>query len=176
MNKVPENGSCTAAGPHLVPYGGPNDTVVCDRAAPQLCQVGDLSGKNGKITPENGKFNTQYSDDFISTNPDSPAFFGNRSLVLHNKNGTRINCGNFIPRQNATGPIAATSSSTAVTQPSQTSSTTGISATPTGTPAPSNTTNSAPSQYPGNAGSAVHVMGSLSLYLITLAMGAALWL
>ena len=36
-----------------------------------------------------------YLDLYLSTDPNNVAFFGNRSVVVHAANGTRLNCGNF---------------------------------------------------------------------------------
>jgi Cu/Zn superoxide dismutase len=54
---VPDNGSCLATGEHLDPEGR-GSTPPCDAAQPQNCQVGDLSGKHGKIDTLPG-FSTQ---------------------------------------------------------------------------------------------------------------------
>lgn len=74
--------------------------MVCNAAESQFCQVGDLSGKHGKITPESlingGKYINMYTDVYVSALDTSPAFFGNRSIVVHAQNGTRLNCANFV--------------------------------------------------------------------------------
>ncbi|CAK7220575.1 hypothetical protein SBRCBS47491_004235 [Sporothrix bragantina] len=90
---VPANGNCTAAGGHLDPFQR-NDDPACESELKQTCQVGDMSGKHGKITSD--PFNATYHDLFVSTNPASPAFFGNLSFVLHYPNKTRISCANFV--------------------------------------------------------------------------------
>jgi hypothetical protein len=86
-----------------MPFDGPPDNFTCNRAEAQYCQVGDLSGKHGKITPENGKYMTTYDDLYVSAIEGNPAFFGNRSIVVHASNGTRLNCANFMMMPNA-GP------------------------------------------------------------------------
>ncbi|EKG19509.1 Superoxide dismutase copper/zinc binding protein [Macrophomina phaseolina MS6] len=45
---VPANGNCTATLAHLDPYERGEDPV-CDASQPQTCQVGDNSGKHGKL-------------------------------------------------------------------------------------------------------------------------------
>ncbi|CAK7202196.1 Cell surface superoxide dismutase [Cu-Zn] 4 [Sporothrix eucalyptigena] len=90
---VPANGNCTAAGGHLDPFQR-NDDPPCESELKQTCQVGDLSGKHGKITSD--PFNATYHDLFASTDPTNPAFFGNLSFVLHYPNKTRITCANFV--------------------------------------------------------------------------------
>ncbi|KAK3109425.1 Cell surface superoxide dismutase [Cu-Zn] 4 [Teratosphaeriaceae sp. CCFEE 6253] len=49
-------------------------------------------------------FAANYVDKYISTQPGSSAFMGNRSIVVHFANGTRITCANFtIPGQYSSG-------------------------------------------------------------------------
>ena len=42
------NGNCSTAGSHLDPFGR-GETPACAADDPSSCQVGDLSGKHGKI-------------------------------------------------------------------------------------------------------------------------------
>jgi len=70
-----------------------SQTPPCDPELPQTCQVGDLSGKYGKITSD--PFYAAYPDDFASTLEGIGSFFGNRSLTIHFGNKTRITCANF---------------------------------------------------------------------------------
>ena len=59
--------------------------------------MGDVSGKHGPIfVAPDEPFETEYTDLFISTDETSPAFFGNKSLVVHAPDGSRLNCGNFM--------------------------------------------------------------------------------
>jgi hypothetical protein len=59
-----------------------------------------------------------YLDLYLSTDPNSPSFFGNRSIVVHAANGTRLNCANFTqmmpsePFGTANATASATPSST----------------------------------------------------------------
>jgi len=67
-----------------------------------------LSGKHGIIddTAEEKNFQRSYLDLYLSTNPVDPSFFGNRSVVVHALNGTRLNCANFTqqwPANNGSG-------------------------------------------------------------------------
>jgi hypothetical protein len=67
-----------------------------------------LSGKHFNIdsTFESQTFQRSYLDLYLSTNPEDPAFFGNRSVVVHALNGTRLNCANFTqqwPANNGSG-------------------------------------------------------------------------
>ncbi|KAI5290185.1 hypothetical protein KEM52_000542 [Ascosphaera acerosa] len=91
--RVPEDGNCYATGGHLSPYGVPDD-FKCDPQFAQRCQVGDLSGKHGKLPK--GDYITMYRDDYLSINTMDPAFFGNLSIVVHSNDNTRLNCGNFV--------------------------------------------------------------------------------
>ena len=107
---VPSSGNCTAAGGHLSPFGR-LDTPPCDSEHPETCQPGDLSGKHGNISqltsstaPDGGgdtnifqvaSFQAKYLELYLSTDPNNAVFFGNRSVVVHAANGTRLNCANF---------------------------------------------------------------------------------
>jgi hypothetical protein len=96
VSPVPSDGNCSGTGGHLSPYGR-QDTPACDSTQPDTCQPGDLSGKHGAIADvaKEKNFQKMYLDLFVSTDPSSPSFFGNRSVVVHADNGTRLNCGNF---------------------------------------------------------------------------------
>lgn len=86
------NGNCTSTLAHLDPYHR-GETPACNASEPQTCQVGDLSGKYGKITSD--PFVAEYFDLYTSLQPGSPAYFGNRSIVVHYANKTRLTCANF---------------------------------------------------------------------------------
>lgn len=69
----------------------------CDAGRPDTCVVGDLSGKHAPIyVGASQPFEIHYADLFLATDAGSPAFFGNRSIVVHDPNGRRLNCGNFV--------------------------------------------------------------------------------
>ncbi|KAH8730984.1 superoxide dismutase [Phaeosphaeriaceae sp. PMI808] len=89
---VPADGNCTGTGAHLDPYKR-GEVPICDASKPETCQTGDLSGKFGNITTQ--QWSQEYIDTYSSTRPDSKAFFGNLSFVLHLSNKTRIGCANF---------------------------------------------------------------------------------
>ncbi|OCL12959.1 Cu,Zn superoxide dismutase-like protein, partial [Glonium stellatum] len=89
---VPADGNCTGTLAHLDPFIRGEDPP-CDPTQKQTCQVGDLSGKYGKI---NGtSFSATYTDLYASLVTGTGAFFGNRSIVVHYANKTRITCANF---------------------------------------------------------------------------------
>lgn len=92
VDPVSSDGNCTKTLAHLDPFIRGEDPV-CDPKLPQTCQVGDLSGKHGKITSD--PFEVSYYDQFASTADGIGAFFGNRSFVVHYPNKTRISCANF---------------------------------------------------------------------------------
>jgi hypothetical protein len=94
VNDVPENGNCTATGAHLDPYLR-GEATPCDADAPETCQVGDLSGKHGDIPTDQDTWETTYVDLYASTVEGYEGFFGNRSIVFHYPNKTRITCANF---------------------------------------------------------------------------------
>ncbi|KAF2396762.1 Cu,Zn superoxide dismutase-like protein [Trichodelitschia bisporula] len=115
-NPVPDDGNCTATGGHLDPFGR-GDATACDASAPESCQVGDLSGKYGTIPALPG-FSAAYTDTWVSLVPGLGSFIGDRSIVLHTANKTRLACANFFPTNNTVAlngttstPKPATSSS-----------------------------------------------------------------
>lgn len=89
---VPSNGNCTATLAHQDPYIR-GEIPPCDPTQPQTCQVGDLSGKHGNITTLS--YTAEYLDLYASTKQGLGSFFGNRSIVVHTANTTRLNCANF---------------------------------------------------------------------------------
>ncbi|ROW10834.1 hypothetical protein VPNG_05321 [Cytospora leucostoma] len=108
-NPVPADGNCTSTGGHLDPFSR-GDKPTCDSSAPETCQVGDLSGKWGKITSD--PFSATYTDDYVSLVPGSDAFFGNRSFVIHYANVTRISCANFTLVNTGSSSCSGSSPST----------------------------------------------------------------
>lgn len=126
---IPEDGNCTKALAHLDPYvrgevscNTCNQQLVakltvfqvppCDPAKPETCQVGDLSGKWGAVTAD--PFTDSYVDLYASTKEGLGSFFGNRSIVFHFANKTRITCANFgakeVPVSNGTAQPTGTGS------------------------------------------------------------------
>ncbi|KAF5544064.1 cytosolic Cu Zn superoxide dismutase [Fusarium mexicanum] len=93
VEPVPENGNCTATLAHLDPFAR-GEEPPCDPEKPASCQVGDNSGKHGKITSD--PFTADYIDYYASTKEGIGAYFGNRSFVLHYANKTRLTCANFV--------------------------------------------------------------------------------
>lgn len=89
---MPDGGNCTSTLAHLDPYSRGEDPP-CQSSRPETCQVGDLSGKYGNITQY--AFRETYVDPYTSLIEGTPGFFGNRSLVVHFANKTRITCANF---------------------------------------------------------------------------------
>ncbi|KAI1295826.1 superoxide dismutase [Xylaria venustula] len=66
---------------------------ACNSTSPATCQVGDLSGKYGKITSD--PYKAKFHDDFTAMYEGPGSYFLNRSLVVHFANKTRITCANF---------------------------------------------------------------------------------
>ncbi|RYP26452.1 hypothetical protein DL767_008014 [Monosporascus sp. MG133] len=94
VDPVPADGNCTETLAHLDPYQR-GEEPPCDASAPETCQVGDLSGKYGKITSD--PFEASYHDPYSSMIEGQGSYFGNRSFVFHFANKTRISCANFAP-------------------------------------------------------------------------------
>ncbi|KAH8675871.1 superoxide dismutase [Xylariales sp. PMI_506] len=92
-NVVPDDGNCTSTLAHLDPFVR-GETPACNSTFPQSCQVGDLSGKYGKITSD--PFEATFTDEFSSMNVGSNASIPDRSFVVHFANTTRITCANFV--------------------------------------------------------------------------------
>ena len=95
---VPANGSCAATLAHLDPYQR-GQATPCNMSMPATCEVGDLSGKHGKI--DGMMVMKNFTDMYASLVPGIGAFFGNRSIVIHYPNSTRLACANFMmpPKQ-----------------------------------------------------------------------------
>ena len=125
------DGNCTATLAHLDPYIR-GEASACDRTAPATCQVGDLSGKHGTIPADVGEWETSYVDLYASTLEGIGAFFGNRSIVVHYPNKTRITCASFAKVEGgASLPVPSSSSTTVTAGPTGISSNT-TTAAPTG--------------------------------------------
>ncbi|KAI1503654.1 superoxide dismutase [Biscogniauxia marginata] len=123
VDPVPEDGNCTSTLAHLDPFVRGEDPA-CDSASPETCQVGDLSGKYGKITSD--PFTATFHDDYSSLSEGLGSYFANRSFVIHFANKTRISCANFaVLGSNNTYPV-----------------------TPTGGASPSSTPSSSPTEIP----------------------------
>lgn len=105
---ISSDGNCTASLGHLDPTNR-GELHACDNTQPSSCQAGDLAGKHGNITT--ATFQASYLDLYLSTTPGSPYFFGDKSIVIHSTNVTRLTCANFT--MVAASSTTATSTSTA---------------------------------------------------------------
>ncbi|KAJ8132363.1 hypothetical protein O1611_g1260 [Lasiodiplodia mahajangana] len=92
VDPVDGSGNCTNTLAHLDPFIRGEDPA-CNSARPETCQVGDLSGKYGKITSD--PFTAKFHDNFTSMSEGPGSYFLNRSVVVHFANKTRITCANF---------------------------------------------------------------------------------
>lgn len=92
-NPVGPNNDCAATLEHLNPVRLP-ETEVCEPQNLATCEVGDLSGKHGKLFP--GKsVERSYIDSQLRF--DNPAYsMVGRSVVIHDAQKNRIACGNVI--------------------------------------------------------------------------------
>ncbi|AOW04846.1 superoxide dismutase [Yarrowia lipolytica] len=120
---VPANGSCAATLAHLDPYQR-GQKPECDASKPETCEVGDLSGKHGKIPSANGStthFHTEYTELYASTKDGIGAFLGNVSVVIHAPNTSRLACANIeLKKGSAVAGGNSTSNHTASGKPSGT--------------------------------------------------------
>lgn len=91
---VPDNGDCLATLAHFNPNNG-NATDCPSQGDNSLCELGDLSGKYGKIY--NTDFQTSYVEKYLSLNPNNSYYFADekRSITIHFANTSRIACANI---------------------------------------------------------------------------------
>jgi len=139
---VPENGNCTATLAHLDPFDRP-ESPICDPKLPQTCQVGDLSGKHGEIPEGQTEYHTSYVDLYASTLEGIGAFFGNRSIVFHYANKTRVSCASFEKVADATSHNPSGECVSGGAKPSGSANTTLVAPKPTGGPSPPTATTAA---------------------------------
>ncbi|KAK8156288.1 superoxide dismutase [Phyllosticta citrichinensis] len=90
---VPPDGNCTKTLAHLDPFIR-GEKPPCNPKKRAKCQVGDLSGKYGFA--EGQAFSANYAEVYLSLVPGVGDFIGNRSIVFHYANLTRITCANFV--------------------------------------------------------------------------------
>lgn len=179
VNPVNSTGSCASTDGHLDPYNA-GEKPACDASKPADCQVGDLSGKIGKKFPA-GEISGRLPDAFTSLVVGAPAFIGNRSIVVHAADKTRLACANFVlvkGGEGSAGPTGGNGGGSA----SSTGGSGGGSASPTGGAgggggsATNGTGSTRPSVTPTATptGAAAMVSGSVLGLLGVLAAGAAL--
>ncbi|CAH6722557.1 cell surface Cu-only superoxide dismutase 5 [[Candida] jaroonii] len=84
---VPSDGNCTGTKGHLNPYGGNIKSNNTDEK-----EIGDLSGRYGTLE---GTTKISYVDQYLSLNPDSEAYIGNLSVVVHLADNVRYACANI---------------------------------------------------------------------------------
>lgn len=87
---VPANGTKD----HMNPSNG----VVNATDASHL-ECGDLSGKHGTITGT--EFEDEYTDDYLSLNPENKAYVGGLLVVIYFANKTRISFANITAKTNS---------------------------------------------------------------------------
>lgn len=81
---------CNSTGGHLNPYKA---TGKCNSSKRETCEVGDLSGKYGTV--EASKYQEAFAEPYLSTNKNDPAFVGDKSIVIHDKDNKRVACASF---------------------------------------------------------------------------------
>ncbi|ELR04811.1 hypothetical protein VC83_08495 [Pseudogymnoascus destructans] len=109
-NPVNATGLCASTSAHLDPYHA-GEKPACDTSKLSACQVGDLSGKIGDKLPS-GAIVGELDDAFTSLVVGAPAFIGNRSIVVHASDKTRIACANFALVNSAGGSRGGSASPT----------------------------------------------------------------
>lgn len=90
-NPVGEDGDCEATGKHFNPYGASPECEA--QKDDSLCQVGDLSGKHGLINTT--CFETYFYDPYLSLDPSSPQYIGNKAINIHLENLDKLACANI---------------------------------------------------------------------------------
>lgn len=124
---VPSNGSCAATLAHFNPNNG-NATACPSQGNNALCELGDLSGKHGKI--DSTEADLSYVDPYLSLNSDNAYYFadGKRSITIHFANTSRIACANIeLTSKGSNGSSNNTSSSASVSTASNFGNTVGFS-------------------------------------------------
>ncbi|KAH3974479.1 hypothetical protein HBI56_086850 [Parastagonospora nodorum] len=108
---VPADGNCTATLGHLDPTNR-GELIMCDAAAPETCQAGDLAGKHGGKIMAAGSFETAFVEKYLTTETGSPFSFAGLGFVLHSMNTTRLTCANFVQVNGTVGGNGTTPSAT----------------------------------------------------------------
>lgn len=127
VNPVNSSGSCASAGAVFDPYNAGVEPPCNAPYTLEKCQIGDFSGKSGnkleEYTAEEYNYYIamdnlrQAHDPFISLVDGTPAFIGNRSIVVQAADKSRIACANFVlvtgSGRNGTGATLPTVTPTA---------------------------------------------------------------
>jgi len=177
VNPVPSGGNCDATLDDLDPYERGTATS-CDASQPETCEVGDLSGKHGTMSPANSGFQAFYLELYVSTEPGLGSFFGNRSIVIQSHNLTRLACANFelAPGSSTPSPVASgsASSTSATASSSAAPASSSASAAQSSATAPSTTTGSSTASGTAASASSSHAGGATAKIANSAAMLAGL--
>ncbi|KAK1757831.1 hypothetical protein QBC47DRAFT_296684 [Echria macrotheca] len=92
LKPVPLGGTCADTGGHLDSFVR-GDSPPCDSTAPQTCEVGDLSGKYGKVDGTTVK--KVFNDAYSALDKIMLGYIGERSIVFHDASSVRIACANI---------------------------------------------------------------------------------
>ncbi|KAI9743059.1 MAG: hypothetical protein M1818_003354 [Claussenomyces sp. TS43310] len=103
---VPADGNCSGTLGHLDPTDR-GELHACETSAPETCQAGDLAGKHGNVTTTS--FSTSFLELYLSANASSSYYFGDKSIVIHASNTTRLTCANFQSVSSAASSPGASS-------------------------------------------------------------------
>ncbi|KAK3363133.1 superoxide dismutase [Lasiosphaeria hispida] len=89
LKAVPESGSCADTGTHLDSFVRGTDPP-CASASPQTCEVGDLSGKYGKVAGPTAL--KVFNDAYSALDKIMLGYIGDRAIVFHDASSARIAC------------------------------------------------------------------------------------
>ncbi|PVI05969.1 Cu,Zn superoxide dismutase-like protein [Periconia macrospinosa] len=84
------NRDCNSTAGHLNPYKAP---AKCS-GPKENCEVGDLSGKYGTVDAK--VYAETFVEPYLSIDQGNPAFIGDKSIVIHDKDGKRVACASFM--------------------------------------------------------------------------------
>lgn len=93
IRPVPINGTCADTGTHLDSFVRGADPA-CYSPAPQTCEVGDLSGKYGKVDAPAAK--KTFNDPYSALDKMMLGYIGERAVVFHDASSARIACANLV--------------------------------------------------------------------------------
>lgn len=96
LKAVPAGGTCADTGAHLDSFVRGQDPP-CTASMPQTCEVGDLSGKYGKV---DGPTATKtFNDPYSALDKIMLGYIGERAIVFHDNTSARIACANLVKQK-----------------------------------------------------------------------------
>jgi hypothetical protein len=92
---LPVNGTCADTGAHLDSYVRGQEPP-CTASLPATCEVGDLSGKYGKVDGPAAK--KEFNDPYSALDKIMLGYIGERAIVFHDASSARIACANLVKK------------------------------------------------------------------------------